>query len=495
MIATQILKHLDYWTASDPRILWLELTSRCPFDCFFCMRKESRHPGEHMDFDLLKKILAQLRSPEIIRLNNAGESIHYPHLIEAIRLSKKTGARIELVTTLASASMELIPDLLHSGLDQLTVSLHTVDPVRYQRIYRYASFEALDQRLRQLLQLKAGHPAATPAINLSFVATKENLHDLPDVTQYAQNLGIMEIRVHRVISRNPENHNFDYELSTNHVTEAFRRDLTATVESTRRKFPDCALIYTNNALDANMEPGEQPAFYSEALPEGCCIADCIENPWETLNIFSNGDVMACGCRSSLQVLGNLKDQSLAQIWWSPSFRQFRSDYFLGNDPICRQCPWKKLFTPTKFQAKLPCSGGWSWQLLRGWYREENSAHIWSKPEAIAIIDGCGSSQHPRISLTGFLPNPAPATPNRLDILCNGIPLGEVVNHDPQMLEFAVDVPAPKRSEPPYCLQFKTEKSYCPNMHGNSPDIRSLGFALCSLAVKGAKIGWSLWPRG
>jgi len=485
-VSQQILEHIDLWTASHPKILWIELTSKCPFQCLFCMRKESRHPGEHMDFGLLQRILEQLRSPEIIRLNNAGESIHYPHLIDAIRMSKRTGARIELVTTLASAPLELLPELMHSGLDQLTVSLHAIDPVQYQRIYGFASFDALDQRLRRLLQQRAEEQSSTPGINISFVATKENLQALPQVSHYAQELGIDEIQVHRVIWRDPAKQLFTYELHSNRLTPAFRQELEETVERTRCLFPGLALVYANNALDAAIAPGEQPAFFSQDLPSGCCIADCIENPWETVNIYSNGDILACGCRSSQQALGNLNSQSLTEVWWGSSFRHFRAEYFLGQDQNCCQCPWKKIFVPTTFHAELPHSGGWSWQLMRGWYHEEKSPAIWSKPEAAAMLASNGTFLRPKISLTGFLPNPTRATPNRLEVFCNGIPAGSVVNHNHRMLEFAMTIPVPSGTDPPYCLQFKTEKCYCPNQHEDSPDIRRLGFALCRLAVVGEK---------
>ncbi len=482
-VTRQILRHLDHWPAAIPKILWIELTSMCPFQCFFCMRRESRHPGEHMDFGLLKRILEQLQSPEIIRLNNAGESIHYPHLIDAIRMSKSTGARTELVTTLASAPAQLLPELLHCGLDQLTVSLHTVDPEQYRRIYGFASFDALDQRLRSLLRLKAGERSSTPAINISFVATKENLHALPQVSGYARELGIDEIQVHRVIWRDSAKKAFEYELHSNLLTPEFRRDLEDTVERTRSLSPGPALVYANNALDETIMPDEGPAFYSRDLPDGCRIADCIESPWETLNIFSNGDVLACGCRSSQQALGNLGRQSLTEIWHGPSYRKFRSDYFLGLDDSCRRCPWKKVFIPASLRAKLPHLGRWSWQLLRGWHHEEKSSAIWSKPEAAAMLASGCSLRRQSISLTGFLPNPTPATPNRLEIRCNGIPAAEIMNHNRRMLEFTLTFPVPPGTHAPYFLQFKTEKCYRPNQHEGSPDIRTLGFALCKLAAE------------
>src|SRR5579872_7212650 len=95
----------DPLTAPSPRTLWIELTSRCPFDCIFCSRRLVRGVGEHMDFQLYQSLIRQLDRPELIRLNYSGESIHYPHIIEAIHLAKSTGAAVELVSAFASASV------------------------------------------------------------------------------------------------------------------------------------------------------------------------------------------------------------------------------------------------------------------------------------------------------------------------------------------------------------------------------------------------------
>ena len=44
-----------------PGILWIELTSKCPFDCVFCSRQLRRGTGEHMDFRLFQALIGQLR--------------------------------------------------------------------------------------------------------------------------------------------------------------------------------------------------------------------------------------------------------------------------------------------------------------------------------------------------------------------------------------------------------------------------------------------------
>jgi len=296
--------------------------------------------------------------------------------------------------------------------------------------------------------------------------------------------------VHRVICRDPDSRLFDRELQANHLSPAFHRELEQTVENTRRLFPELHLAYANNALDASVAVSERPAFYADDLPAGCCISDCIENPWETLNIYANGDVVACGCRSAQEAFGNLNGQSLAEIWHGPAFRRFREQYFLGLDESCRHCPWKIIFLPSGFGAELPQGGGWSWQLLRGWYHEEGAPSIWSKREAVAFLNSSHSWLRPKLSIQGALPNPDPASENRLEIFCNGIPAGEITSKGRGMLEFTRDIPIPRGADPPYFLRFVTSKYYCPNEHEGSPDIRKLGFVLHKVSVTEAATFWS-----
>src|SRR5437762_9632909 len=117
----------DRLATSTPKILWIELTSKCPFKCIFCTREVRWGVGKNLDFDAYRSLIAQLDEPEFIGLNYSGESIHYPHLIEAIRLAVSTGAYTELVTALASAPRPLVRQIVESGLDRLAVSIHSVD--------------------------------------------------------------------------------------------------------------------------------------------------------------------------------------------------------------------------------------------------------------------------------------------------------------------------------------------------------------------------------
>ncbi|MCB1610929.1 MAG: radical SAM protein, partial [Xanthomonadales bacterium] len=138
-------------TAPMPRVLWIELSSRCPFDCIFCTRASLRGAGELLDLALYRRLIGELERPQIIRLNYAGESGHYPQLAEAVALAAATGADVELVSALASLKPGRLQAALDAGLTRLTVSLHTLDAGEFDAIYRFSSLAAMHQRLQQVL--------------------------------------------------------------------------------------------------------------------------------------------------------------------------------------------------------------------------------------------------------------------------------------------------------------------------------------------------------
>src|SRR5712691_8986043 len=89
-------------TARTPRILWVELTSKCPFDCIFCSRQMRRGAGEHLPLAVYNSLIEALVDPRKLMLNYSGESTVYPDLITAIQRARTTGACVELVSVMAT---------------------------------------------------------------------------------------------------------------------------------------------------------------------------------------------------------------------------------------------------------------------------------------------------------------------------------------------------------------------------------------------------------
>jgi radical SAM protein with 4Fe4S-binding SPASM domain len=370
----------DYIAAEVPKVLWIELTSKCPFDCIFCTRKTLRGAGEHIDFDLYQSLIHELRNPDVIRLNYAGESIHYPHLIEAIELVK--GTTTELVSAFASLPRHQMERLVKSGLDHLTISLHTMDARQFKEIYRFSSIAQLKQKVAEFLRLREQLGQTKPTLDFAYVAMQQNLSQLESVAAYATTIGVTELFIHPVISRDPLPIHFDAELKNNRLKPRFKMAIHEAILKVTARYPNLHISLSTTEIEAQSLDAI-PRYFPASLPANARIYTCDQNPWETVHILANGDVVGCEVRDKVK-FGNLHDQSLTDIWHSEAYQQFRRDYVLGNIRECRECPYKMAYLPSPLSSVIDIKSGMSFQLLRGWYSAEPEI-LWSQPESLACL--------------------------------------------------------------------------------------------------------------
>lgn len=324
-----------------PRMACIELTSRCPLDCVFCTRKRTRGHGQDMDWALFESIVRQLGRPERVCLNCCGESVHYPRLGDAIRLVKRTGAAAELISTIATASETVLRELLEAGLDNLHVSLHTLDSALYAALYRHGLLATARRNIERFLALRQSVGAAT-VLDFAFLALDRNLASLAEVVAYADGIGVRHITILALMQPSDTRHLYPDEIEGNYLTLAFRRRLRETVERVRGQYPAVYLHAPN--LDDDWRLDGEPRSYPGPLPAGAYIATCLESPWRVITVQANGDVPACG-EDGMEIVGNLARTSLHEIWNGERFNTFRAQHARGEHPVCRICPGKDAYWP------------------------------------------------------------------------------------------------------------------------------------------------------
>lgn len=472
--------------APTPRILWVELTSKCPFDCIFCSRKSRRGSGEHLPFAVFESLVRQVQDPRKFLLNYSGESTVYPDLIPAIQLARSTGATVELVSALASAPDQLLQQISTSGLNRLTISMHAADSATYTEIYRYSSFDAQLSRLERLTAL-CGSVERGPVIDLAFVAMQRNLGELERVAGIANRLGITEFSIFPVIRRDEIPIDFPDELvAAGKYSETFRSALAQQVGEARLRFPQIAFTVCDPSIaQQGVSLGEVPIPCPGPLPVGARIHSCEQNPWETVHVLSNGDVVTCEVRDRIP-FGNLARQSLAEIWNGEAYNRFRSDYVAGEAAECRTCPWKTAYLPVRLRGEILAARGASAQLGHGWHPPSGEAHIWGSQQAVAVLQPAADATF--IQVSGLLTpgnGTGNGTGNDLTLSCNGEAIGNIVNSSWEMMSFdlSLDVPRRTASSDPWEIGFRARYAYRPVDHGTGADQRDLGFALSLLAAK------------
>ncbi len=468
----------DYLTAPCPKILWIELTSKCPFDCIFCTRRVRFGTGRNLDFEVYRRLIGELESPDFIGLNYSGESIHYPRLLEAIELAVSTGASTELVTAFSTVSKPLLERIVASGLDRLAVSLHTMDAAQYKEIYRFGSLDLLTQRVHDFVEIKSALGVQKPRLDFCFVAMKGNLDQLLPVVDYAETLGVAEVSIHPIIGRHLIPQDFSNELASNRLRDEFKDSLRNTLASVQAAHPGFTLNVLNPDLDPHPRLSHTPRYFSRPLPAGARIHSCDQSPFESVHILASGNVVVCEVHDEVS-LGNLHEQSLRDIWHGETYREFRRKYVNASVPECRNCVWKLAYVPSPWTSSIVVADGMRSQFLRGWHGHEGSGVLWSKKQGIVVLRNPQSNN--RIRIAGILPAAPASRINRLAVMCNGVAIGEIRNDSREPIDFDTIFTLAGGSADLY-LTLSTEFLYRPSLHSSSSDSRDLGIGLRRIEV-------------
>jgi MoaA/NifB/PqqE/SkfB family radical SAM enzyme len=455
-------------TAPMPRVLWIELSSRCPFDCIFCTRASLRGPGEQLDFALYRRLISELERPQIIRLNYAGESGHYPQLAEAVSLAAATGAEVELVSALATLKPERLQAALDAGLTRLTVSLHTLDAAEFDAIYRFSSLEAMHQRLQQVLDWRRSSGRRF-TLDLAFVAMQRNLPQLPAIAAFAAEHGIEVVAVHPLIGRDPlpmgpaAEHTDSGALDDN-----FRARLASTVDEVRSRWPQVAIQLSSFELAATGTLSAHPQAWPWPLPDNARISACDQSPFDSVHVLADGRVIACEVTEKL-ALGDLRQHSLRDIWHGPAYHAFRERHRSGAESACRNCVYKSAHRPQPPSIRIEGRRAPAEQLLCGWHGDDGSGVRWAGAEATLWLPRIAG--HRQLRLHGMVAAAAKSAP--FSVHLDGQLLHRQTEAGPLQLQLSL----PASTQEQRLLQLQREGATSPHALGTGADVRELGFAL------------------
>lgn len=464
--------------APRPRTLWIELTSKCPFDCVFCSRRLLRGSGLHMDMALYQRILEDLDEPEIIRLNYSGESTHHPHLVEAVRLASATGAATELVTALASLPDRLIPDLATSGLDRLTLSLHTMDPQQYRQIYGYGSIDAVRRKVASLIAARDAAGAPGPTLDIAVVAMRRNLSELPAIAAFAEDIGATGLAIHPVIRRDPIAERFEAELDGERLRPEFLADLDQALAAVRTRHPDLALSVSTPEIAGAVDLGARPIPYPWTLPAHAHLHSCDQSPWDTVHILADGAVVTCEVRDRV-VMGRISNDpagpSLGSIWQGAAYEAFRAQFRAGAAPECRTCPYKSAYEPGPDAAGIDAAQGAHAQLILGWHPPDGSGLLWAKRRATLRL--ARSAKARRLCLKGVVPTAV----GQVKVVLDGRILASIGGGPDPWVNLDLALPRGSRSRDAR-IELIADRALIPARQGLGPDVRELGFGLASIEL-------------
>lgn len=197
--------------------LYIEPTNQCNMRCRTCIRNvwdEALGKMPDAIFDRIIQGLHAFAPLPTVFFGGWGEPLFHPKIVEMIARAKALGARVELITNGTLLSVDLTQKLVAAGLDVLWVSLDGASPETYADV---RIGEALPQILKNLAQFdkivydyqtitEFGHMERFygTELGIAFVAMKRNIADLPSVLNLGRRFHAMHYSVTNVLPYTPE---------------------------------------------------------------------------------------------------------------------------------------------------------------------------------------------------------------------------------------------------------------------------------------------------
>ncbi len=292
--------------STDLSYIHIDITSKCNLHCIMCNWRYQVKPVD-MSFDLFKKIIQDCLKLGLKKVVFAatGESLLHPDFPSMINYLKEYNLSIELVTNLSFLNDNLLSTLLK--LDKITVSIDGATKETYEKIRIGANFYRTLSNLKELSVNKT----SDLFLDINYVINKENYFEVKDFSYLV----------------GPFVDAINYKFI--HISTPETSKLKLSDEEIKSTYELLNNIYTPSRIKINIGKPSKP--YIHNMP---CY-----NLWFGCYISPSGLVFpCCNFYEEKDSLGNLKTQSMKEIWNSDKYNTLRKK-FKGHKPtLCEYCP-------------------------------------------------------------------------------------------------------------------------------------------------------------
>jgi len=294
----------DVVPIDTPFTIGISASSACNFKCNYCVQSidnetlKSKYDFKRikMDFDLFTRIVNQCfffpKKIKLLTFMGQGEPLLNPELSNMIAYAKKSEnfERIDVVTNGSLLNYETSDRLINSGLDALRISLQGMTPEKYKSISNVnLNFDDLIDNIKYFYDKSRGKcKVYVKIMNVSLDKNEENLF----YETFDKITDRMFIEQLKPVYDGVDYNEYDYTLSS---------DRRGNIHEKRYVCP-------------------QPFF--------------------TLSIWPDGEVIPCSAIHKVCSLGNIKNSPLITMWNSKKLKNFQIMQLKKlrfDHPQCKLC--------------------------------------------------------------------------------------------------------------------------------------------------------------
>ncbi len=288
-----------------PFALSIEPTTACNLGCPACpsgLKAFSRPTGK-LDLEQHKQWLSQL-SDSVFYVNYyfQGEPFLHPQFLELIREAKRHKIYTATSTNAHFIDQKKARDIVNSGLDRLIISIDGLTQETYESYRIHGQLEKVISGAKAMVEAKKEAQSATPHLIFQFLVVKANEHQIPQVQELADEIGIDEVRFKTAQI-------YDYKNGNE-------------------------LIPENEAYSRYVKQKDGTYRFKYKGGNSCW------RMWSSSVLTWDGQVVPCCFDKDAQhTLGSLQEKSFESIWKSPAYRSFRNTVLQDRNSIdiCTNC--------------------------------------------------------------------------------------------------------------------------------------------------------------
>lgn len=273
--------------SGKPVEISIESTTKCNLRCPMCTREKLIPAVQDMDIGLFKRIVDQGRNYlELVVPVYLGEPLMNPEIYEMIQYCKGNGLRVLLSTNGTFLNERNSRKLLETGLDYLILSFDGATKESYEKYRVGASFDKVRANLLSFLNIKRMMKSHTHCV-IQMVILKDNQSEIRALKELWNVEGVDELR-----------------------------------------------FKTNMLLGEDFSiprPLDNPAVLKKP---------CFHLWRSNLVVRFDGVVYPCCWSYGALPIGDLRTQTLDEIWNSPAIVGLRQKHAAGSAgqiPACRDC--------------------------------------------------------------------------------------------------------------------------------------------------------------
>jgi len=253
-----------------------------------------------------------------------GEAFLFPDLyVSILRRLKRNYVGVRTVSNGSLLTRELAKEIVMLGLDGLEISVDAAREETYRRLRAGGELSRVIEGLRCLNTYKKEFKKKRPAVRLTFLGMKDNIHEFPEFIRLAHGLEVGTVVLQAM---------GEYEAVKGRSIALGAR------EEGRRWLREARKESDRLGVSIELFPPDQFETPKEGVQSengGGFTKDCLF-PWDRAVVTTTGEVLPCCAAPG--PFGDLKKQSFEEIWYGPQYSKLRASIMEGRLPLmCRTC--------------------------------------------------------------------------------------------------------------------------------------------------------------